>query len=168
MSSADPKSPQPIEADAPPLTVHAQYIKDLSFENPNAPHSMRQGAKPPELTLNIGMDARQIPADQRDKSLPNLYEVVLNVRAEARRDDSVVFIAELLYGVLVTLDSRVAEDTHHPMLLIEIPRLAFPFVRQIIMDVTVNGGFPPLMLSPVDFHALYLKQFAAQAAKNAN
>jgi preprotein translocase subunit SecB len=155
-----------IEADAPPVIIHAQYIRDLSFENPNAPESMRQGAKAPDLILNIGMDARQLPQEQVSGDLPNLFEVVLNVKAEATRDGAVVFIAEVLYGVLLSIDKRVPEDTHHPMLLIEIPRLAFPFVRQIMMDITVKGGFAPLMLSPVDFHALYMKQFAAQAEKS--
>lgn len=139
-----------------PITIHGQYVKDLSFENPNTPDSLRPDAGAPEMDVNIGMDARKI----EDPSIANMYEVVLNVRASALspKDKSVVFIGELQYGVAVSLND-VPEDQHHPFLLIEIPRLAFPYARQILSDLTVQGGFPPLLLNPVDFHALYMDRF---------
>lgn len=140
-----------------PMTVHAQYIRDLSFENPNAPLSLRAGQDAPEMDVNIGMDARKI----EDDNISDLYEVVLNVRAEALRGETSVFVAELQYGITVEL-TGVPENQHHPMLLIEVPRLAFPFARQIIGDATVQGGFPPLLLNPVDFHALYMQRFGAE------
>ncbi len=143
-----------IQANEMPLVIHAQYIRDLSFENPGAPESLRAGKGQPEMDINIGMDARKL----EDKELQNLYEVVVNVRAEATRGEEPMFIAELQYGVTVQL-TGVPEDQHHPVLFIEIPRLAFPFVRQIVSDMTVQGGFPPLLLSPVDFHALYMERF---------
>lgn len=142
-----------------PITIHAQYVKDLSFENPNTPESLRGMAKPPEMDVNIGMDARKI----EDKDMENLYEVVLNVRAVANNEDQVVFIAELQYGVTVSLQG-VPEDQHHPVLLIEIPRLAFPYARQILSETTVQGGYPPLLLNPVDFQALYMDRFKDEIA----
>jgi len=147
-----------------PIVIHAQYIKDMSFENPNTPESLRGGPDAPEMDVNIGMDARKL----EDGDAQNLYEVALNVRAEAKRGEESVFIAELQYGMTVSLND-VPEDQHHPLLLIEIPRMAFPYARQILSDLTVQGGFPPLLLNPVDFHALYMDRFkdeiaAAQAA----
>ncbi|MGQ0526578.1 MAG: protein-export chaperone SecB [Alphaproteobacteria bacterium] len=160
-------------AAALPVNVLAQYIRDVSFENPNAPDSFRAGRAAPEMDINIGMDARKIP----DTELKNLYEVVLNVRAEARRKagvgdgkdgaDEVLFIAEILYGITVSVGETVPENNHHPLLLIEIPRLAFPYVRQILSDLTTQGGYPPLLLNPVDFHALYMQRFGKELSENA-
>ncbi len=138
-----------------PIVIHAQYVKDLSFENPNTPESLRGAGGAPEMDVNIGMDARKIPTDQQDE---NLYEVALNVRAEATRKGESVFIAELQYAMTVSLND-VPKDQHHPLLLIEIPRMAFPYARQILSDLTTQGGYPPLLLNPVDFHALYMDRF---------
>ncbi len=137
-----------------PINILAQYIRDVSFENSNAPDSLRTGLSNPEMDINIGMDARKIPSEE----MKNLYEVVVNLRASAMRGEDPVFILELQYGVTVVL-SEIPEDNHHALLLIEIPRLAFPFIRQIVSDLTVNGGYPPLILNPVDFHALYMERF---------
>jgi preprotein translocase subunit SecB len=150
-----------------PINILAQYIRDLSFENPQAPEALKAGQKPPEMELNIGMDARKIES----KEVENLYEVVLNLRAAAMRDKEPVFVTELQYGVTVALNG-VPEDNHHPLLLIEIPRLAFPYARQIMSEVTVQGGYPPLMLNPIDFQALYMERYkdeieeSKQATKN--
>lgn len=141
-----------------PITIHAQYIRDLSFENPNAPESLRPAGGAPEMDINIGMDARKLDGDE----VKNLFEVVLNVRAAATNGEEHVFIAELQYGITVSIGEEVPEENHHPLLLIEIPRMAFPFVRQIMSDVTVQGGYPPLLLNPVDFHALYMNRFGAE------
>jgi preprotein translocase subunit SecB len=154
---ADTKNPDtramPSNANLP-IVIHAQYIKDLSFENPESPESLRGIKGTPEMDVNIGMDARKLPDDKAD----NLYEVALNVRARASSGDKVLFIAELQYGMTVSLND-VPEDQHHPILLIEIPRMAFPYARQILSDVTIQGGYPPLLLNPVDFHALYMDRF---------
>ena len=141
-----------------PVTILAQYIRDLSFENPNATDVIRGGQELPEMDLNIGMDARKIPDDEDNA----LYEVVLSVRAEAKRGDAQLFIAELQYGATVTIGEEIPDDSHHPFLLIEIPRLMFPFARQIMSSVTVQGGYPPLLLNPVDFHALYMQRFGKE------
>lgn len=143
-----------------PVVIHAQYVKDLSFENPATPESLRGGQEMPKMDVNIGMDARKL----EDKNEPFMYEVALNVRAEAKRGDDTVFVAELQYGITVSLND-VPEDQHHPYLLIEIPRLAFPYARQILSDVTVQGGYPPLLLNPVDFQALYMDRFKDDIAK---
>lgn len=149
-----------------PINILAQYVRDLSFENPLAPESLRDGQDAPDMDINIGMDARKIP----DDNIEHLYEVVISIRAAALRGEDPVFIMELQYGVTVVLNG-IPEDNHHPVLLIEIPRLAFPFMRQIISDTTVQGGYPPLNLNPVDFQALYMERFkdeikAAQDAAN--
>lgn len=142
-----------------PIVIHAQYIKDLSFENPNTPESLRGAGGAPEMDVNIGMDARKISSEQEE----NLYEVALNVRAEATRKGESVFIAELQYAMTVSLND-VPQDQHHPLLLIEIPRMAFPYARQILSDLTTQGGYPPLLLNPVDFHALYMDRFKEEIA----
>ncbi len=156
-----------VQAQDMPVTIHAQYVRDISFENPNAPESLKPSPEAPEMDINIGMDARKL----EDQNIPNLFEVVLNVQASAMRQKDPIFIAELQYGATVSIGDEVPEDNHHPLLLIEIPRMIFPFVRQIMSDLTVQGGYPPLLLNPVDFHALYMKRFGAEleaAEKKAN
>lgn len=138
-----------------PVTIHAQYIRDLSFENPEAPDSLRADSGMPEMNVNIGMDARPI----EDEEIKSLYEVALSITATAKKGDNTVFVAEIVYGVTVSVGSAVPEDQHHPLLLIEIPRYAFPFARQILATTTSQGGYPPLMLNPVDFQALYMERF---------
>ncbi len=161
MANDTPPPESRTQAPAMPINILAQYVRDMSFENPGAPDSLRGGRTPPEMDINIGMDARRIP----DETLENLYEVVLNIRAIALHGEMPLFIAELLYGVTVTI-SNVPEEHHHPILLMEVPRLAFPYARQIMSDMTVQGGFPPLMLNPVDFQALYLERFKDEIAQS--
>lgn len=138
-----------------PLIIHAQYVKDISFENPAAPHSLRAGLPAPKMDMNINLDSRPL----EDKDLTNLYEVSMTVHAKALRGDQSVFIAEITYGVTVSIHESVSEAQHHPLLMIEAPRLAFPFVRQILSDLTQNGGYPPLFLGPVDFYQMYMSRF---------
>ncbi|MCB1532213.1 MAG: protein-export chaperone SecB [Alphaproteobacteria bacterium] len=147
-----------VEAQDIPVNIIAQYVRDLSFENPNASEVLRGGRDLPEMDLNIGMDARKI----EDKNDDALYEVVLNIRAEAKQGNEAMFIGELQYGATVSIGDEIPEESHHPFLLIEIPRLIFPFARQIMSDVTISGGYPPLMLNPIDFHALYMQRFGEE------
>lgn len=146
-----------------PVVIHAQYVKDLSFENPSAPHSLRAGqdAKP-ALGVNIMLDAQKI----EDEQLPALYEVVMSVRAESKRGERIDFIAEISYGAAISL-KEVPEDKHHPLLFIEIPRQMFPFVRQAVAQMTQGGGYAPLYLNPVDFQAMYADRFAQKASQTA-
>lgn len=137
------------------LNILAQYVRDVSFENPLAPDSLRSERGNPSMDINIGVDARKIPDDKME----NMYESIINLRAIARpQEEDPLFILELQYGMTVLLND-IPEENHHPVLLIEVPRLAFPFVRQIVSDMTSQGGFPPLMLNPVDFQSLYMERF---------
>tara|TARA_Y100001001_G_scaffold81364_1_gene79254 strand:- start:361 stop:870 length:510 start_codon:yes stop_codon:yes gene_type:complete len=139
------------------MTVHHQYVKDFSFENPNAPETMAGGQSQPALSANVNMQAKQLDKDQA------LYEVTLNVTATAKREEKVLFMAEIDYGLLLSVPN-VPEEHRHPLLLIEGPKLAFPFVRQILANAIQNGGYPPLLLNPVNFEELYKQQYLAQQA----
>jgi preprotein translocase subunit SecB len=152
-------TPEPTIMRTMPVTVHAQYIKDMSFENPGAPEAFKPNAGQPGMNLNINLGVQDMPADQ----LPNLYEVTLRMQARATRDTKVCFIAEIEYAALVTLSEEVPEDTKHPLLLIEIPRLLFPFARQALSQMSHQGGYPALMIAPVDFQALYIQKFSGDA-----
>ena len=132
-----------------PMSVLTQYVKDLSFENPSAPQSLAPGKPAPKVAIRV--DVRTVSTDQGP------YEVTLSVHAEAKSDDTVVFLIELAYAGLFSLPNVPAEH-HRPILLIEAPRLLFPLVRSIIADVTREGGYPPLMLNPIDFADLYRRQ----------
>lgn len=143
----------------PMLSVLAQYIKDFSFENPNAAASLRPRDASPEINININVTANGIT--QAD------YEVVIVLEAAARDPKSsdgkgVVFNAELTYAGIFRIQG-LPQEAMQPALLIECPRILFPFARQIIADATRNGGFPPLMIDPIDFARLYQSRLAEQA-----
>lgn len=140
-----------------PVTIHAQYVRDLSFENPNAPQVLKPSAGRPEMDMSINIGMR----DVKDEELPGMYEVSLRIRAAAKRGETTAFIIEVDYAASVTVGGGVDENTMHPLLMIEIPRLIFPFARQIIADLSQQGGFPAVMIAPVDFQALYVQRFAA-------
>ena len=133
----------------PMLQVLAQYTKDQSFENPNAPESLRSGLEAPTISINIEI-GRQMMED-------DTVEVVLVLRADARRGDDVAFIAELEYAGLFAF-ANVDIETIQPMILIECPRMLFPFARQIMAQMTQNGGYPPIMLEPPDFAAMFREE----------
>jgi preprotein translocase subunit SecB len=149
-NGADPGAPAATDAETrPPLVINAQYVKDLSFEVPSAPGIFGQmQQRQPEIAIKVDVQARTPEA--------NIYEVVLDVRADCKSGETVAFILELTYGGVFTLN--VASQDVRPTLLIECPRMLFPFARQILASTTLNGGFLPLMLGPVDFAALYRKQ----------
>lgn len=138
----------------PSLKVLAQYLKDHSFENPRAPASFRDAGGAPGIEVNVDVNARGIGQNQ--------YEVELSVSARARRGQDVVFVVETAYaGVFEILN--VPEAQIEPILLIECPRLLFPFARQIVADTTSAGNFPPVMLDPIDFMGIYQRNLAARA-----
>lgn len=138
------------------IRVLAQYVKDLSFENPGL-FAAQQGASAPEIEL--GIDVKVEPGPPAE----HIFSVELRLSARAKRQDAVVFICELVYAGVVQLQDATREDVE-PMLLIECPRLLFPYVRRIISDVTRDGGFPPLNVDQVDFIALYRAELARRAA----
>ena len=127
------------------LIINAQYIKDLSFENPRAPQSLMQQATPPSVEINIDVKAQTIG--------PENYEVVLTINASAKSQNDTLFLIELTYGAVVTV-RNVPQPMMPQVVLVETPRLMFPFARNIIADTTRDGGFPPLMINPVDFAEL--------------
>lgn len=135
------------------LIVNAQYIKDLSFENPRAPQSLRQQQGQPAVDINV-----DVKAQSRG---PENYEVVLSINAGAKMQDETMFLVELSYGAIITV-RNVPQELLSAVVLVETPRLMFPFARNIIADVTRDGGFPPLMINPIDFGEL-LRRNAAQA-----
>lgn len=145
-----------------PVTVHAQYIKDVSFENPNAPQSLKASAGRPDMQMNINVGLQDISDDE----MPGLYEVTLRMRAAAKRGDKTAFIVEVEYAASVTVGKEVPEDAKHPLLMIEIPRLLFPFARQLISDLSQQGGYPALMVAPVDFQSLYIQKFSKDLQAN--
>lgn len=145
--SADPAQ----TTQQPGIHVLGQYIKDLSFENPGAPKSLRPSDKAPSLDVNVNVNAR--PQSESE------FEIELKLEARATRGEETLFIAEVNYGGLFRV-RNVPQEHMHPLLLIECPRLLFPFARQIIADATRQGGFPPLMIDPIDFAALYRQRMA--------
>ncbi len=138
-----------------PVVIHAQYVKDISFENPNAPDTLRAGQGGPEMDINIGMDARKLDGQGEEE----YYEVILKLTARASRAEGTVFLADIHYAALVSLPG-VPQENHHALLMVEVPRNLFPFARQLLSDLTQSGGYPPLMLNPVDFKAMYMEQFS--------
>lgn len=142
------------EQTGPMLTVNAQYIKDLSFEAPATPHILAQMQQsPPDININIDVGAKNLQE--------GLFEVALEIKAECKVGETVAFIAELVYGGVFTL--KIPEEHIQPVLLIECPRLLFPFARNILADVTRDGGFPPLMLGLVDFSSMYQNSLKERA-----
>ena len=143
------------EQQAPQLTILTQYIKDLSFENPNSPNSLLPKDKQPEINININVNAN--PLSETD------FEVILKLEAKAGANKDMMFNVDLTYAGIFRL-MNIPADSVHAAVLIECPRLLFPFARQIISDATRNGGFPPLMIDPVDFARLYQARMAEAAA----
>lgn len=146
----------PNEQLGPMLQVLAQYTKDQSFENPNAPDSLRSDQGPPAINISIEI-ARQMMAD-------DAVEVSLILKADAKREDKVAFIAELEYSGLFAFQNVNAEEIQ-PLIMIECPRILFPFARQIMAEMTQSGGFPPIMLEPPDFAGMFREEMARRAAE---
>jgi preprotein translocase subunit SecB len=145
----------PLEnAALPQLNVLAQYIKDLSFENPNSPASLGPQDKQPQINIQINVTAKNI--GEHD------YEIALSIDGKAENAGTLLFAFELIYAGVFRVQN-VAQENLHPLLMIECPRLLFPFAREIISTSVRNGGFPPLMLDPVDFVGLYRQNMARQA-----
>jgi preprotein translocase subunit SecB len=143
------------EDNLPQVGVLSQYVKDLSFENPNAPSSY-QWQNQPQIGVDFNIGAARLNDD--------LHEVSLKIEVRATTDGQTAFAVELLYAGLIGM-RNVPEDQVQPFLLAEAPRILFPFARQIISQTVQDGGFPPLMLDPIDFHALYLQRQDQAAAE---
>ena len=141
----------PAEAPAQPqMNVLGQYIKDFSFENPNTP----RGSSQPSINIQINVAPRQLSETD--------FEVVLKLEGKAEVQGAVLFAFDLSYAGMFRLQN-IPQEHLAPILMIECPRLLFPFSREIISNTTVQGGFPPLLLDPVDFATMYQQRMAAQA-----
>ncbi len=142
----------------PGVNVIAQYVKDLSFENPGAPASLRSQGTSPNINVSVGVQPR--PLSDSD------IEVELRLEARALDGETTIFAIELVYAGVFRLVNVTAE-TINPIMLIECPRLLFPFARRIIADCSRDGGFPPLLLDPIDFVALYRQRMVDPGANQA-
>ncbi|MBP5698397.1 MAG: protein-export chaperone SecB [Alphaproteobacteria bacterium] len=134
------------------VMINMQYIKDMSLEVPHAPKVFAKLNTPPEIGIDLNIDTTNLGNDQ--------YEVTLNLRINANTKDEPLFIYELSYAAACTV--KIAEEQKEPLLFIEIPRLIFPFARQVVSTNLSEAGLPPLMLSPVDFAAVYRSKKAQQ------
>ena len=128
------------------MQINAQYIKDFSFENPNSPSSLQPKTEP-EVEVNVDVQATSLS--------DHVYEVSLTTSITGRDQSQTLFIIELIYAGIFTFNGE-SDDNIQPALLIDCPQLLFPFARSIISNVTQNGGFPPLLLQPVNFAQLYI------------
>ncbi len=130
------------------ITVSAQYIKDLSFENPNSPKSLSNKDGVPDINVEINVYAKPLNS--------NIYEVSLSINGKALKDKTKVFEIELVYaGVFILPEKEINKEDERKTILIECPQLLFPFARSIVSNVTRDGGFMPLVIQPIDFELLY-------------
>lgn len=143
----------------PTMRPIAQYLKDLSFENPNAPAIYSEMATAPQIEVNVDVSARGLGQDH--------YEVELSVAARAEHNGKPVFVVETTYAGVFLLQN-IPQEHLEAVMVVECPRLLFPFLRQIISDATRNGNFPPLMLEPIDFMRIYEQRQIAEAQGTAN
>lgn len=151
-------APQAAQPELPRMQVLGQFIRDMSFENIAAQKTM-QGQTTPDIQVQVALDARKREAE-------GLYDIVMKLKIESRtkaEKPEAIFLLELEYGGIFKVEN-VPDAQLHPYLLIECPRMLFPFVRRIVADVTRDGGFPPLNLDQIDFLALYRQQLAQRAA----
>jgi preprotein translocase subunit SecB len=142
---------------APRANIVAQYVKDISFENPNAPESFKdlQG-KSPRIHVDVNVTGRKIGDDS--------HEVALRISATADLDDKSVFVVELVYAGQFVIEN-LPEETLEAFMLVQAPVMLFPFARQIIASATSDGGYPPLLLEPIDFPGLYRQQLLQRQAE---
>jgi preprotein translocase subunit SecB len=145
------------QAPQPRLSILTQYIKDMSFENPRAPQPAPQSAGRPEIQIKVDVGADAMGEDR--------YQVTLQLNVDAKSAGETIFLMELSYSGVFQLQN-IPKDNLQALVMIECPRLLFPFARRIVADATRDGGFPPLMIDPIDFVTLYrrkLQEAQAQA-----
>lgn len=148
--------PLPNGADTQPaIGMISQYVKDLSFENPNAP-AVYQWQEQPNIDVQFNISS--------EKPGEDIYEVALKIEVKATADQGTAFAVDLVYGALFGV-RNVPQDQIHPFLFAEAPRLVFPFARRVLADAVRDGGFPPLLLDPIDFNGLYMQQLQARSAE---
>lgn len=147
-------APEAEKSAAPQINVIGQYIKDLSFENPNAVRFLRGPGKNPNLQLNFNVQVQSVGDDS--------FEVALALEGEAKSEEGVLYKIDLVYAGAFML-KNLPKEAIQPVLYVECPALLFPFVRRLVADLSREGGYPPLLLDPIDFAALYRRRAKAQA-----
>ncbi|MBO7072143.1 MAG: protein-export chaperone SecB [Acetobacter sp.] len=166
MSEEAPPSPVPTL----PLAINWQYVRDLSFEVPAGAEIFMSLRNQPQVSINFDVQTNRLQNKQAEDNGQVTYEVVLSIKTEAKeisepedkaedKKERIVFIAELVYAAVVTLNNPPPEMLE-PILLVEVPRLIFPYARNIISEITSNGGFPPIVIQPIDFVALWQSRVA--------
>jgi len=153
---SDAKTAAPQAPSGPGFRIVAQYVKDLSFENPNAPRSLTPQQQGPEISIQVNVGANQLAETD--------FEVDLTLEGKATIGNDVLFVFELVYGGVFRL-RNIPQEHLHPTVMIECPRLLFPFARQIVADAVRNGGFPPLYIDPIDFATLYRQRVEEMQAQ---
>jgi preprotein translocase subunit SecB len=153
-NEAKPKPEAEVKA---PLVVNAQYVKDLSFENPAPLTNVAEHEERPSISIHIEAQAHNLA----DRS----FEVTLRIRVDAKRKEAQVFLLDLEYAGAFTVGKEVPEEYLRPILMIECPRILFPFARNIVAMTTQEGGYPALLLTPVDFADLYQRQVSQEQAQ---
>lgn len=138
------------------ILINAQYVKDLSFENPDAPASLMGQKTQPKIDLSVNIQAQKLQE--------HTYEVSLHITAKALAEDKTLFLTDLEYAGIFTI-TELLDAQKELVLLVYCPSILFPFARRIIADVTRDGGFPPLMIDPIDFAALYQKRSGAETGE---
>ena len=133
---------------AAPLSIGRQYVKDLSFENPNAPDIFRDAMEAPSITMKVDLDSTKLDE--------TTHEVVIGLQIEAKKNDRAAFIIDLQYGAMVTLRGDLSDGAVNHLLKAETPRHLFPFIRAIVANLTRDGSYPPLLLNPIDFTQVFL------------
>lgn len=141
--------------DAPHVSIISQYVKDFSFENPEAPNSLKKLAQAPSVELGLDLNISKV------SDTDNTYEVTINIDAKAKTTDMTLFVAELSYAGIFLLQN-IPQDQHEPVLAIHCPNMIFPFARRIISDITQESGFQPLRIDPIDFARMYHRKLTAQ------
>ncbi len=145
-SSFTAENGQDVQENPPSMQIMAQYVKDLSFENPLAPESLMQPEAQPQVDIGVNVNAQ--------KREPDAFDVDLHLEAKATHEGKTIFAVELVYGGVFRVEN-VPEEMLQAIILIECPRMLFPYARAILSEAIRDGGFPPLMLDPIDFAALY-------------
>ena len=133
-----------------PFFIGDQYLKDVSFENPNFLMKYQESKEQPQVSVNVETNVAKIQDEH--------YEVSMKVGVKSFVGDKDIFILEMVYAALVTVDPSLKNDVLEPILLVHCPFLMFPFVRGIVADMTRNGGYPPLLIEPIDFASLYIEK----------
>ena len=131
-----------------PLVLHVQYVKDLSFEAPNVPSLFQTITAPPTVSIHVDIETQELKT--------NTFEVSLSYHIKSMNEDKVAFILELIYAAVVSVN--VPQEHVEPIVMIEVPRLLFPFTRSIVADISRDSGFPPLIMAPIDFVSRYRQQ----------